>query len=125
MKQLANYFELIPLAYIESIDGDQITFKPNFSATKFFTDNDLFFTENEKASSGNKYLEQNLPVILSNLSEIQKSVLKFPTFLLIINDTDENTFIWGEIDLPVKKTSDNYLNTISLKFTRDSVNSLF
>lgn len=127
MKNLANYFKIVPLSDYNSFDGERLITNSGNEPDHIPTNNDLVLADTPEAGSGSGPIyKQSLKAVTDKLTDAQRAVYvtRRPVMLLLFTD-DGAPVLWGSTDHQLRITLTPTPDVDILEFKRIALKPVF
>jgi len=127
MKNLANYFKIVPLSDYSNFDGLQLITISGSDPDHIPTNNDLVLADTPEAGSGSGPIyKQSLRAVTDKLTDAQRAiyVTRRPVMVLLFTDTGAPV-LWGSTDRQLRITLTPTPDADILDFKRTALDSVF
>lgn len=103
MNDFSDLFGLIPVEYVQSLNGNVVSPKSGYSVDMFIAENSVAPSEVPEAKDPGVAYNQQLKIAVQRLSAvIRKRYARNRYCLAILNDCEGNVIVWGTLEMPVK-----------------------
>ncbi len=101
-RSFSNFFRIIPIDQVTSIDGNTITCKSGYTPDFILTANNMDLVEVQKEDGANDFFNQTSKAATHPISETLRKRYRNTRVVIQMETTQGGMFTWGSIDLPVR-----------------------
>lgn len=125
MNQLCNYIDIAPLSSVESINGQQVTFKTGKSFDRITSEVTPEWTENPSRSDAGTMYKQTFRMVADKLTDQLKQ--RYPVNLKVVAMLydDNGSHLMGNHNQPARITIIPNPDTDSIQLSRDTTQQIY